>query len=372
MFYGCKSLISLPDISIWNTSNVKSISGMFYGCNSLISLPDISKWNTSNVKDMSNLFSYCESLISLPDISTWNIFNVEDMSGMFYKCKFSTLPDFYNLYKLKNTIFFELTYKINGENRVKILDENFIENNKDKGSILYKDCKLELQEYLRVNDNFHNEIKFILCLDKHINDISYMFYECFSLISIENYIIKNQSYKINEEFDLMLNDSKVNNSKIHESDDSSNNFYGHSKYYISEVLTQLNQNNKNVSQVYENSSMSFELSFYNVNNMSSMFYECKSLISLPDISKWNTSNVNGMGNMFYGCNSLLSLPDISKWDTSNVEYMSYMFYRCISLISLPDISKWNTSNVKEMSYMFYKCNSLKSLPDISKWDTTKV
>ena len=49
MFYGCNSLISLPDISKWNTLNVESMSDMFSGCNSLISLPDISKWNLGNV-----------------------------------------------------------------------------------------------------------------------------------------------------------------------------------------------------------------------------------------------------------------------------------------------------------------------------------
>ena len=49
-----------------------------------------------------------------------------------------------------------------------------------------------------------------------------------------------------------------------------------------------------------------------------MFGECKSLISLPDISKWNTKNVEGMGVMFCFCKSLQSLPDISKWNTKNV------------------------------------------------------
>ena len=52
----------------------------------------------------------------------------------------------------------------------------------------------------------------------------------------------------------------------------------------------------------------------NVTNMESMFYGCSSLLSLPDISKWNTSNVTNMGYMFFGCSSLSSLPDISKWN----------------------------------------------------------
>ena len=32
------------------------------GSPSLLSLPDISKWNTQNIKDMSNLFDGCLSL----------------------------------------------------------------------------------------------------------------------------------------------------------------------------------------------------------------------------------------------------------------------------------------------------------------------
>ena len=56
--------------------------------------------------------------------------------------------------------------------------------------------------------------------------------------------------------------------------------------------------------------------------------------------------------MFSGCNSLISLHDISKWDTSNITNMSCMFNGCSSLSSLPDISKWNTSEVRNMSYMF--------------------
>ena len=62
-----------------------------------------------------------------------------------------------------------------------------------------------------------------------------------------------------------------------------------------------------------------------------------------------------MNNMFSGCNVLLSLPDISKWNTNNVKIMSYMFWGCLSLSSLPDISKWNTNNVTNMSNMFYGC-----------------
>ena len=101
-------------------------------------------------------------------------------------------------------------------------------------------------------------------------------------------------------------------------------------------------------------------------NLSYMFYGCSSLLSLPDISKWNISKVNDISSMFCGCSSLSSLPDISKWNISNIKNISYIFCGCSSLLSLPDISKWNISNIKNINNIFCGCSSLLSLPDISK------
>ena len=109
-----------------------------------------------------------------------------------------------------------------------------------------------------------------------------------------------------------------------------------------------------------------------ITNLSSIFYECSSLSSLPDISNWDTTNVTNMNCMFSGCSYLSSLPDISNWNTSNVTNMSFMFEGCLSLSSIPDISKWDISNVKNMNGMFYECSSLSSLPDISIWNTSNL
>ena len=86
MFYGCSSLLCLPDISKWDTSNVTDMSCLFGECSSLISLPDISKWDTSNVINMHSMFYKCYSLLYLPDISKWDTSNVIDMHGMFSEC----------------------------------------------------------------------------------------------------------------------------------------------------------------------------------------------------------------------------------------------------------------------------------------------
>ena len=62
-----------------------------------------------------------------------------------------------------------------------------------------------------------------------------------------------------------------------------------------------------------------------ITNMSYMFYDCESLLALPDISKIDISRVTDISFMFGGCSSLAILPDISKWDTCNVRNMMGVF-----------------------------------------------
>ena len=104
-----------------------------------------------------------------------------------------------------------------------------------------------------------------------------------------------------------------------------------------------------------------------VTDMSYLFYECTSLTSLSSFSGWNTSKVENMKNMFYKCHSLENISGISNWDTSSVEDMSFMFYECSSLTSLSEITDWNTSKTMYFKYLFNGCNNLEFPPDISKW-----
>jgi len=68
-----------------------------------------------------------------------------------------------------------------------------------------------------------------------------------------------------------------------------------------EITEQYNVNN------YNNNKLQIKLKgINNVTNMSHMFYECQSLLSLPDISKWNINNVTDMSHMFYECQTLSS------------------------------------------------------------------
>ena len=87
MFSKCDTLIDLPDISEWDTSNVNNMKYMFYCCEGLSRLSNISKWDISNVTNTSHMFDSCISLSTLPNISNWKTTSLSDMNEMFLNCK---------------------------------------------------------------------------------------------------------------------------------------------------------------------------------------------------------------------------------------------------------------------------------------------
>ena len=164
------------------------------------------------------------------------------------------------------------------------------------------------------------------------------------------------------------------NRKIMANKNSSYLFYNFSKLESIEGLEYLDTSNAtNMSYMFDDCSSLVSLNLSNFNtskatNMDRMFYACKSLASL-DLSNFDTSKVTKMSQMFDYCSSLVNL-DLSNFNTSNVTDMSSMFYYCISLTSL-DVSEFDTSNVTDMSSMFSWCSSLTSL-DLSSFNTSKV
>ena len=66
----------------------------------------------------------------------------------------------------------------------------------------------------------------------------------------------------------------------------------------------------------------------NVMDMNEMFSNCESLLSLPNIHRWNTSNVIYMHDMFSGCKSLKSFRYFKMGNKKcyfNGSYAQYMF-----------------------------------------------
>ena len=107
----------------------------------------------------------------------------------------------------------------------------------------------------------------------------------------------------------------------------------------------------------------------NVTDMSAMFHECLSLISL-DVRGFDTRNVINMEGMFAECESLPSI-DLRNFDTRNVENMGYMFAECDVIQSI-DLSSFNTEKVTTMAGMFGHCNEALKVLDLSSFNTSNV
>jgi len=172
------------------------------------------------------------------------------------------------------------------------------------------DKKINFDYKYKIKDSKEIKVKFIF--KQKLTNMSYMFYKCFSLNSID--------------------------------------------------LSSFNTNNvTNMSYMFSGCSSlkSINLSSFNTNNvtnMSEMFFDCSSLKSI-DLSSFNTNNVTNMSEMFFDCSSLKSI-DLSSFNTNNVKDMFNMFSGCSSLKSI-DLSFFNTNNVKEMFNIFSGCSSLK-------------
>ena len=206
------------------------------------------------------------------------------------------------------------------------IDNIFIENNKNKCKMIINNKESELMEecFLGSNDN-----EIILLNIKQITDMSYMFYNCTSLLEI----------------------------------------YGIDKWDTSSVTNMSNlfyycNNLKNLPDISKWNTK-------NVINMNNMFSGCK-FTSLPDISLWDTSSVTNMSYMFFDCKNINQLPDISKWNISKVNNLSHMFHNCESLKEIPLLDNWDLRSVVDISYMFYNCANISGHINLQQWNLSNI
>ena len=308
MFYSCIAFFPIfPDISNWNTKNVKDISRMFSGCKAL---PNLDKWNLSSVENMSYLFAKNSVITNIPFLSKWkNIKSVTNMSFLFSECSnLKMIPDLSNW---NVSSVFDMSSLFNECRELISIKgiENWNISNVKKMNNFFSGCeKLKSLPDISIWDM------------SSVTDISYFFYECKSLKSLPDI----SSWKL----DNIQNINDIFNNCIN-------------LISIPDISTW------NLSQVKD---------------ISNLFKSCKKLNQIPNITKWDTSNVENMSGIFFNCESIISMPNISNWNTKNVNNMSEMFCNCFRLETLPDISQWDFSKVKNMGKICYNCKGLTSLP----------
>ena len=199
-------------------------------------------------------------------------------------------------------ITFELIYKSTTNNsKIKLFGSEFVKNNKDKCKIIYNEKEYDLIDVFKFDNNYnHNSIKIQLRINNNITDIRYMFYKCKELLSIRDLSVDNFNITdMNKSFD----GNNFNNSS--EKANNSNEIDKSEIFYNDNLTLSSIQKNTNSSAYNEINELNYfkENIFTNVTNMSAMFCGCSSLISLPDISKWDTKNVTNMFNMLGECSS---------------------------------------------------------------------
>ena len=208
---------------------------------------------------------------------------------------FSDEEDNYSENKNKSDEEFKVKKKL------KLFDQFFINNNEDKCTIIYKDQVYKLKEYLEDIDKDYEhssekEIKIKLKINKDITNISYMFHTCDRLLYVKD--VQKKNYPNINNLDLKMNSE---HNKISEEDSQKAHFIGKGENNIFNKNNWIDQDNSmpssislrkdnNISDTNKMIDVNFtnDYQFYNNTDMSGIFKGCSSLISLPDISKWNT------------------------------------------------------------------------------------
>ena len=221
---------------------------------------------------------------------------------------------------------------------IRLFGYNFVKQNKNNCKIIYNNKKYKLKEYLNEIDNNYNhninEIKLKLTGINNITDFTDMFHGCIHLLSVS----ESENEKIKQRIYIDIFNDNNSNSSLFEEQNSEN----------------INNRSINIDINYEFND-SFDLCYGSIisslENISSISKEVNNYNSINSdnnmdfiqVSSTNNNKIKCIILIFSGCFSLISIPNISKWDISNVTNMLGLFEVCIKLISLPDISKWNTS-----------------------------
>ena len=376
MFSNCSKLTNIPN---FNTSKVTNMCEMFEYCNNLINIPN---FDTSNVTDMSSMFFGCNNLINIPNFDTSNVTN---MYGTFRGCN-----QFKNTINLNTSKVSDMGFMYdNCKNLVNVF--NFNTSNATSMNSIFKGCpKLSKQSldniayslplYKNIINGNPSVNQYIGLTNAQINNISanakqaaedkgwmvlpqiridYTYINGVNgtnkIYNIDTMTGEQQYQNLYNLFDSQLDVTKIANIKITSSDNKISNMYSlfDSMHQVTNINIQMNTSNvTNMSDLFYDCWSLINVPNLNtirVTNMTNMFTQCKNIVNIPN---FNTSNVTNMYGIFDGCQNL---KNISNLNTTKVINMASMFAVCGNLITIPI---FNTSNVANMDSMFVFCSSL--------------
>ena len=341
MFYYCTSLPNSSfDLSTFDTSKVTTMTCMFEGCH--ISNLDLSTFDTSKVTNMYCMFRNSDTRGL--NLSGWDTSNVTNMNNMFEICTLMTTLDLssFNTSNLKSTyhMFYDCTN----------LETIYVGKGWDMSANTYStgmfiDCS-KIKGGKGTAYDSSNTDKAYAHVDGGASNKGYL------TAKAEPYVVYNSgtlTFYVDDEWFTRTG----------------------TKYFLNEgsnapAWFSDTETRSNVTTVV------FDASFADARPTSTnqWFSNMGNLTTINGIEYLNTSSVTNMGEMFVLCEKLTSI-DLSHFDTHNVTDMGYMFHSC-SALTILDLSSFDTHLVTSTNYMFYNCSALTTIYASDDWDVSHI
>jgi len=375
----------------WFNTN-KNMAYMFANLQSITSITLNNMLNSAGNNNMSNMFYNCQNLKKFNYEGTNTNYEITDVSKMFYNCISLTSISFMGYYRASNINVSYMFFNCINLKEIYFAYNLFVNDMRYMFYNCYYFRTIDLSKFNPISYN-----------QKSVN-MSYLFYNCYNLNSITKSSPKILTNDIQYMFYNCSNLKKISINFL-QIDNSTNMSY---LFYDCKNLEQITWNiNKEYypSHPSDLRGMFFNcfkitkiiLPFYNESlniNMSRMFYNCSKLNNLAFQSE-SIYYPNDMQAMFYNCAALKTLNLRDNIRTDYVEDMSFLFYSCSALTSLNiyfsnrlttnmrgifldcksfislDLSSFYTPKAEIMWDMFKGCIKLKSL-NLGNFDTSKV
>ena len=324
MFYNCYSLESIGDSQFKSTTDSEvNISYYFFNCTNLSSF---SNHFALKASDMRYMFYNCKNLNEI-NLNNLEIVTSANLSYLFYNCRILYNLSWIGILNAPS----DTRYMFYNCEKIESINLPFqgISNNASMTKMFYNCISVQNITFTKDSSYFPN-------------DIQNMFYNCSSLLQLSLKNVLHTDFIIDLSY-LFYNCLQLNTLEISLSNNLTKNMRG------------MFQNCKSLESI--------DLSeFYttNVEIMLDMFKGCSKLNSLKiDFTKFDTSQVTDMQSMFEDCSNLEVL-SLDGLQTPKVQYMNKMFRNCIKLKSL-NFTNINTNSIGTMYQMFYNCSSLEYL-----------
>ena len=199
--------------------------------------------------------------------------------------------------ELKKKLIYDAKILIYIENEnyyIRILGKDFVKKNENKGKLIINNKKYKLKEFIKAKEFKDNQIKINMILSKELSNISYLFDNCEKLKEFyfcdDEINMEDEAHPLLEELNDYCNDLDFNENSLDNSSEDSlyknlkiDDIYSNCSEITTKTKMEEKYNNSTINYIRDNIII-YQHNYYY--DMSYMLYNCSSLLSLPDISKW--------------------------------------------------------------------------------------